>query len=57
MIIGSTEINIRMIKGILRSDIQANHAEEHKGEVNGLGLEVLLVEEDCGTGKALPPSI
>ena len=52
MIIGSTEVNIRMIKGILRPDIQAYHSEEHKGEVNGLGLEILLVEEYGGTGEA-----
>ena len=41
-----------MIKGILRSDIQAYHSEEHKGEVNGLGLEILLMEENCCTGEA-----
>ena len=52
MIIGSTEVNIRMIKGILRPDIQTYHAEKHEGEVNGLGLEILLVEEDGGTGEA-----
>ena len=52
MIIGSTEVNIRMIKGILRPDIQAYHSEEHKGEVNGLGFEILLMEEYGGTGEA-----
>ena len=41
-----------MIKGILRPDIQAYHSEEHKGEVNGLGFEIFLVEEYGGTGEA-----
>lgn len=33
-------------KLLICSDIQEDHTKEYKGEVEGLGLEILLMKED-----------
>ena len=42
----------KSVLSLSRPDIEADHSEKHKRKVNGLGFEVLLMEEDCGTGEA-----